>query len=44
VFGFAIFLIALLRTAGLAGMLEKLGRLRRGQVDPLPVAAVGEHV
>jgi branched-chain amino acid transport system permease protein len=43
VFGFAIFLIALLRTAGLAGLLEKIGHRRRGRPDEVKVAAVGEH-
>jgi branched-chain amino acid transport system permease protein len=44
VFGFAIFLIALLRTAGLAGLLEKFGHRRQASTVDLPVAAVGEHV
>jgi branched-chain amino acid transport system permease protein len=44
VFGFAIFLIALLRTAGLAGLLEKFGHRRHDRADELPLAAVGEHV
>lgn len=43
VFGLAIFLIALLRTAGLAGLLEKLGRRPRKLGAAVPVVALGEH-
>lgn len=40
IFGLAIFLIALLRTAGLAGMLEKLSRRRTA--PPVSLASAGE--
>lgn len=43
VFGFAIFLIALLRTAGLAGLLDKLGRHRPERTDEAPIGTVGEQ-
>jgi len=42
VFGLAIFLIALLRTAGLAGLLDKMGR-RAHKPAKVAVSAVGEH-
>jgi len=46
IFGLAIFLVALLRTAGLAGLLEKLAPRKAAPVPaiaPVPVHAVEEH-
>lgn len=46
IFGLAIFLVALLRSAGLVGLLEKLAPRKATPVSmpaPLPVHAVGEH-
>lgn len=43
VFGLAIFLIALLRTPGLAGLLAKFGRMQRKPVEAAPLHAVEEH-
>jgi branched-chain amino acid transport system permease protein len=43
VFGLAIFLIALLRTPGLAGMLAKFGRARPAPAAAAPIHAVEEH-
>lgn len=43
VFGLAIFVIALSRTRGLAGMLARLERQPSRQADRAPLAAVGER-
>jgi branched-chain amino acid transport system permease protein len=43
VFGLAIFLIALLRTPGLAGLLAKFGRARPAPAAAAPIHAVEEH-
>jgi branched-chain amino acid transport system permease protein len=43
VFGLAIFLIALLRTPGLAGLLARFGRPRPAPAAPAPLHALEEH-
>jgi branched-chain amino acid transport system permease protein len=43
VFGLAIFLIALVRTPGIAGLLDRLGRRPPAPAATAPLAAQGEH-